>query len=346
MVVDRSFQLVSSLHRLCQLNSPTDQLYHLISPLEIDQLHLVASITDLSSSLLGVSLATLAAVMWAIQYLCVRVGTDDGAVTDAVLVTLCCNVALVVPLVLVVYPGSYAALFTSTSIVAFAAAGFAGSLLARLLMYESVDLIGASRTAPIVSSNVFFATVLAVVFLDETLTIAHFVGIVCIVGGVVVLSWETASSEPDQSLRDVGLSLSLPVAAAAAVGAEPIFVAIGLAEGTPPLPGVMVMAVTATLGFVAYLVMVRVPVRVPLRSPALGWYVGAGISSTIALVTYFAALQVAPVVVVVPLLQTTPLVVAVLSALFLPQRLEQVTVSVVAASVVVVLGAILVSLSG
>lgn len=300
----------------------------------------------MSGPALGVFFATLSATLWAVQYLCVRVGTDDGAVTDALFVTLLCNVFLVLPIVVAFYWSSFVELFTPVSVLSFVAAGMAGTLFARLLMYESVNTIGASRTSPIIAANVFFATILAVVFLGERLTTLHFLGIVFIVGGVAVISWETASSEPDQSLREVGLSILLPVTAAAAIGFEPIFISYGLSEGTPVLPGFLVMATAATVGFVGYLTAVGRRIRVPIRTPSMVWYVGAGVSSTISLVAYFAALEVAPVVIVVPLLQTTPLIVLVLSAVFLPQRLERVTLKVVTAAAVVVVGATIVSLSG
>ncbi|MFP9192812.1 EamA family transporter [Natronosalvus vescus] len=303
-------------------------------------------IPELPQPILGILLASLAAIMWAIQYLCVRVGTDDGDVLSAVIVTIAVNLALLAPAVLVVYPRPYSGLFTPLSLVAFTAAGLVGTLLARLLMYKSIETIGASRTSPVIAANVFFATVLAVVFLEESLTFVHVVGIVLIVGGVAVISWDTASSEPDQSLRELGLSLLLPVVAAAAIGIEPIFVSIGLEEGTPAIPGVLAMTAAGGIGFVGYLLWRRQPVQLSVRSPSTAWYVAAGVSSAIGLVTYFAALEVAPVVIVVPLLQTTPLLVVVLSALFLPQRLERVTLLTVVAALVVVGGAILVSVSG
>lgn len=50
--------------------------------------------------------------------------------------------------------------------------------------------------------------------------------------------------------------------------------------------------------------------------------------------------------VVVPIIQASPLVVIALSAVFLPKRLERVTWRLVVAATVVVTGATLVSLSG
>ena len=302
---------------------------------------------ELSDWALGALFATLGAVGFAGQFLCIRLGTVDGEVNDAVLVVLCCNVALVVPPVIVLYEPPYTDLFTLTSFVAFAAAGIAGMFVARLLMFESIKEIGASLTSPVVASNVLFATLFAVVFLGERLTAIHFLGIVLVVAGLAVVSWETAaSSDAEQSIRETGATLFLPLGAAVCIGIEPIFVSVGLVEGTAILPGIAVMAGVATIGYVGYLVWRGSLRRVRLRSASTGWYVAGGISTTIGFLAYFAALEVAPVVLVMPLLQLTPLLVVVLSLLFLPRSLEHVTWRVGASALVVVVGATVVSLSG
>ncbi len=300
-----------------------------------------------SGPLLGVVLGTVAALMWAVQFLCVRLGTDDGEVLDAVLITLCCNVGLLVPIVLVWYPVTEIVLFTPQSILSFALAGIAGSLVGRLLLFHSIETIGASRTSPVVAANALFATILAVLFLEESLTLAHFLGIVLIVVGIAVISWETASDTgAGQSMRTLGVSLLIPVSAAAVIGVEPIFISLGLAEGTPALPGVMIKVIAAAIGFGGYLLLSSKSVSWPANTASMKWYLGAGITTTGGLVSYFLALEVAPVVIVVPIMQTTPLLVVILSAIFLPQRLERVTAVLAVASVVVVVGTGLVAMSG
>lgn len=301
----------------------------------------------MSESLLGVVLAGIAAVGFAGQFLCIRLGTDDGRVTDAVLVVLGCNLVLVAPPVFLLYSPPYTDLVTPISAVSFAAAGIAGMFVARLLMFESIETIGASLTSPVIASNVLFATVFAVVILGERLTTVHFAGIVLVVAGIAVVSWETAATtNPDQSIRETGATLVLPLAAAVCIGIEPVFVSIGLAEGTAILPGIVIMASAATIGFGGYLVWTGSLRRIPVRSASTAWYVAGGLSTTLAFVAYFAALEVAPVVIVMPLLQLTPLLVVVFSALFLPRRLERVTWRVGASALVVVIGATLVSVSG
>lgn len=297
--------------------------------------------------LVGAGLALLAATGFAFQYLCIRIGTDEGTVNDAVLVTLCCNVGLLVPLVLVRYWGELSGLFTPTALTGFAGAGIVGSFLARICMYRGVETIGASRTSPIVSANVLFATVFAVVLLGERLVAAHVVGILLIVGGVGILSWETARVRAQPTGPDnVGLGLAYPVAAALLIGVEPILLSVGLDQGTPMLAGLAVMLSAALFGFLGYWTLAGNTLDVSRSDPELRWYLAAGVASTVAFVAYLLGLQHSDVVVVVPIMQTNPLIVLLVSAAFLPARLERVTWRLVASAAVVVIGAAVVALGG
>lgn len=290
----------------------------------------------------GALLAVASAALFAVEYICIRFATDGGRVTELMVVSLLTNVALVVPLVLVRYG---LPTVTVVSLLAFAASGFFGSLLARLLVFKSVDQIGASRSSPVVATNVFFATILATVLFDEQVEFAHLVGIVLIMAGVSVVSWELArADEADRSVEELGWSLSVPLLAAFLVGVEPIFVTVGLAEGTTALSGFAIKAMTATAGFLGYLLWqgeLRMDVVRPHRYTK--WYVGSGLASGFGIIAYFTALDLAPVVLVVPLFQTAPVFVVGISAVLLPQRLERVTTQLAVASVVVVAGAILVT---
>jgi len=301
----------------------------------------------------GAFVAVLAALGWAGQYVFIRLGTRTGSVTHAMLVSLACNVALVVPAVAVLYYPDYG--LTARSTAAFAGAGLAGSVLSRVAQFEATRTIGASRTAPVVSSTALVSALLAVLFLDETLTPLHLAGVVLIVGAVAVISRETARDEGTvDSLADAGAYLLLPVLAALSLGVEPILLKVGFAAGTPTFVGLAVMLSAAAVGYAGF---VAARAGLPTLSPSavaavgvgdrdLRWFLGAGVAGTLALVGYFAALAVAPVVVVVPILQAAPLLVVGLSAVFLPRGLERVTPRLVAAAVAVVVGTVVVSLSG
>ena len=292
--------------------------------------------------LLGVTLALLAATSFAVQFLFIRLGTIRGRIIQGVFITLLVNMAIVIPAVLWRYgiPS-----LTLEAIIWFALAGLFGSLIARTCTFKSVQLIGASRTSPIIAANVFFATILAIVLFGESVTLVHLFGIVIIVIGVAIISWEMANDgEVDQSIREIGLSLLLPLGAAFFIGLEPILVSAGLNTGAGVLPGVAIKVTAACIGILAYsLVTGHTQVLAFERTSQTGWFLATGVTSAIGIIAYFAALEVSPVVIVVPLIQTSPLMVFVLSWVFIPHHLERLSWRLFAAALVVVAGAAIVS---
>lgn len=297
-----------------------------------------------SDVLLGTILAITASVMFAFQYLFVRLGTRDGTVTDVVFVSLLTNVVMVVPPALLLYDFA----MTPRAAASFAGAGLAGSFLARICMFNSIQRIGANRTSPIVASNALFATLLAVVVLDETLTAVHLLGVVLIVAGVALISYETAEhTAVTVTRRELAVLFLIPILASVFLGLEPIFTSLALSEGAPIVPGI---AIAVTAAFVGYTLWALATTGIPSPSvasePYAKWYLAAGVATTFGLVAAFTALETAPVTITVPLIQTSPLVVVALSAVFLSRDLERVTPSIVAATVIIIVGATAVSLSG
>lgn len=298
----------------------------------------------ISPVLLGTILATTASLMFAFQYLFVRLGTQDGSVTEVIYVTLVSNVVILVPATVLLYDLS----MNPTGVLAFVGAGLSGSLFARICMFTSIKRIGASRTSPIVASNALFATVLAVLVLGESLTVVHLVGVVLIVVGVAVISYQTSeSSAVDADRRELAMLFVLPILASVFLGLEPIFVSIGLANGVSIIPGTAIAVSAAFVGFTYYTWRkTGLPSRSLLGRSYFKWYVGAGVATTIGLLAAFTALETAPVAIAVPLIQTSPLLVLGLSALFLSSNLERVTPAIVGSTMIIIVGAVIVSLSG
>lgn len=296
--------------------------------------------------LLGVGLALGAAVAAAAHHVLVRVATDTGRTYDVVLFVMLTNVVFLVPVVGVLYYPTYR--LTPVAWLSFIGAGVAGTLLGRMLLYTSIDRIGASRTSPIVATAALFATVFGVLLLGETLNAIHGVGVVCIVVGVGAIAWETSHDAPgDLSGRELLVELLIPIGAALAIGVEPIFANVGFAEGTPAPVGLVVKTVAATAGFAVYLYWRgALPGRSLLRSADVKWLVLAGLANTLFLASYYVGLAVAPVNVVLPIVITNALFVLVISAVVMPERLERVTWRLAVAAGVVVVGAVLITVYG
>lgn len=294
------------------------------------------------SSLAGISLGIAAAFTLATNSLCVRIGTERGRVIDVLSVVFVVNVVIAIPLLLLFeYPDLHVSF---PALVAFMAAGLVGQLVARSTKYLGIQRIGASRTQPITALNVLVASVLAIWFLGETTSAVHLTGIVIAVGGVTVISWETARDNPlDLSRRDLATGLVLPGIAALLYGSEPILARFGLVGGTSFLIGFAISATTALVAVASYRAVRRdVPSLAALRSGPFEWYLAAGVTNSLFTLLYFAGLSIAPVTVVYAMIPLNVLFVLGLSVLFVPAWLERVTWKLAVASSVVVAGILMV----
>ncbi|MGM0398466.1 MAG: EamA family transporter [Halobacteriota archaeon] len=293
----------------------------------------------------GIALSGLTALLWAVHNVAIRLGTVRGSVTDAITVVMVTNLAVIGPIAILLHYPTFG--LSPLAVAVFGAAGLSGLMLGRICLFRGIRAVGASRTTPVVSASALVSAVLAVRFLGETLTPRHGIGIVLIVAGIATISWLTAADAAEKpSLREAWTAMLLPLGAALFIGIEPIFVRIGLDSGTPVLVGLTIMTAAALVSHTAYHRLSGGRLYRPGRTADLRWYLVAALASTFGLTAYFLALQVAPVVVVIPIIQLSPLGVIAISAAFLPRELERVTWKLAAAATIVVVGAILVSLSG
>lgn len=292
----------------------------------------------------GIGLALVAACAAAISALSIRLGTTKGKADDAIIVVLLSNLVIFVIIALVTTPPSYRP--TSQAVLAFIGAGLIGTMVGRALYFHGIEQVGASRADTIKASTPLHATILAVLILGETLTRGHIFGIVAIVVGVGLISLES-SRQPGIGGKNVPLlALGLPLAAAVAFGIEPIFAKIGFAEDTPLFVALSIKTIASSLGFLVYLWWKNALPNIPaIPRKTLHWYLLAGLVNSLFHIAYYLALTIAPVVLVVPIVQMSPLLVAILGFFYL-QHLEKITPKLILGACIVVLGGIFVSIHG
>lgn len=283
------------------------------------------------------------AVLLACQAVFIRLATRKGAVSDVLVVMLVVNIGLIVPLAVVRSYPDYG--LTIRAVLAFVAAGLIGTVFGRLALFTGIQRVGASRAEPVKASNPLFAALVAVLVLGERMTTEHFLGVVLIVVGIAVVSWEQASGPETDELGSV-VDLAFPLLAALLFAVEPTVGKIGLNEGTPVFVGLAIKTVAATLGYVGYLRWHgSLPTLDDLLDDGVSWYVAAGLANTAFIVALYTSLSIAPVVLVAPLIQASPLFVVVLSYVFL-QDIERVTARLALGVTVVVTGGALVAVYG
>ncbi|WP_169924426.1 DMT family transporter [Natrinema ejinorense] len=292
---------------------------------------------------IGIAFAIVAALGLAVQALTVRVATLQGRSSDVLFVVLVVNTVLLAPIAAF---SSLDSQLPVSGMAAFAVAGILGTAVGRAFLFEGIKTVGASRAEPIKASTPLHATVLSVLVLGESVTGLQFVGVLTIIGGIAVITWDGSAASRATPEGVPWTGLALPFAAAFCFGLEPIFASIGFREGVPLFVGLAVQAIAGLLAYAVYLTWIgSLPTVGRLRAADLRWYVFAGLSSTTFIFAYYVGLSVSTVGVVVPIMQTSPLVVVLLSVIFL-RKLERVTPTVIAAAGIIVTGGVLVALAG
>lgn len=292
---------------------------------------------------LGVLLATLAGFLLALQSLAIRYGTVNARSSDALVVVLLVNLVVLIPLAVAfgnVPTGDSGDVY---GLAAFAGAGIAGVLFGRALHFEGIRRIGASRADAIKGSQPLHASLIAVIVLNEVVTLGHLLAMVSIVAGVALITMEyrNGATPGNAQMRD----LTIPFAAALFFGLEPVFMSLGIQSDLSIWTGLATVTVSGTVAYASYLrwrgAMPR-PWTFDRRE--LGWLIVAGVVNTGFLIAFYLALQLESVSLVVPLLQLSPLFVIGISALFVRDSLERITWRLGIASLIVVIGAIGVTL--
>lgn len=287
---------------------------------------------------LAIAFALCSALGVAAYSLFIRVGTSksDGTVNDALVVILLSNFVAVAPATVVLH---HSVTVTPVGIAAFVGAGLVATILGRISYYKGIELAGSSRTEPLKATQLIYATIIPAAVLGEVLSVFHVVGILCILAGVVAISLES-QSESSTSLDGARTGIMFGLASGLFYGLEPTLAKIGIAENIPILVGITVKTVTALVLFVTYLRLNGWSFTA--RASSNWWFVAAGAANTVFLVSYYAALEIAPVTIVYPILQTSPIFIIGLSLLFVPSHLERITWKLVLGAVIIVAGTIVV----
>ena len=218
--------------------------------------------------------------------------------------------------------GLPAALTDPQRVWPFVVAGIAYPAVFRFLYYEGIDRVGSSVTAAVLGAYPAVSVLLAVAVLDEVLTLFAAAGVALIVGGVVLLQVTQESADADGTEDVVTGKLAAadtrdllyPAAATLLTGAAFVLIDFGLAGFPDPVVATAVTQTPALVLFTGWALVAGVGSgRLRLGRSVLGAFAVAGVFNFIGWLTNFFALQSGSVITVVPLLNTTPLLVLVIT---------------------------------
>lgn len=141
---------------------------------------------QLTSDMLGLGLAFLAAICWSLGSVFLQIGVENVDPIDANFVRMFFGGAIFIPLFLgAVHGGMAIPTKRATKIVM--AAGFLGMTMGSLLYTYAVKLIGASIASLLGSTSPLFALPISIVFLHERFNRKSIFGVVLTVIGVMLV---------------------------------------------------------------------------------------------------------------------------------------------------------------
>lgn len=211
----------------------------------------------------------------------------------------------------------------------------------RWLSYTGLARIGSARSSSLRSTHPFFSAALAIAFLGEPAQHNVIFGTVLIVAGIFITCWESKGYRADGKPTDV----LFPLAAAFFSGIIHPFTRYALTITNAPLLYSGVVGLSALLGLSGYLLAtgglrnIVWPNRRALRS-----FVTASLFETGGFLLFSAAVSLGPVVLIAPIMATTPMWV-LLGSILLLRDLEKVTLRTIIGSCAVVGGTVLLALN-
>ncbi|MFC2013760.1 DMT family transporter [Chloroflexota bacterium] len=287
---------------------------------------------------IGVLLAVLAAILWGVGNTIARVGLQSIKATSASILSLSAGLVVVWITALVFEFDT----LVSVSLVAigwFALTGVLHLALGRFLLYQTMRYIGAARGTSVAHSYPIFALIFAIILLKETPTIPVVIGTVSIVGGIYLLLTESSETSAIKKSRMLGYSVGL--VAALLWGAVSILIKHVSQFG----PSFVVLSFALLFGTLALSAATGKSFQIGVKANKKAIYLLllSGFLNGIGLIGFYSALAKAPVVVVSPLVATSPLFTVLCVHLFL-QRLERITIHVLLGCLLVVAGGVLVAI--
>jgi drug/metabolite transporter (DMT)-like permease len=287
--------------------------------------------------MIGVVLALLSALASGISVILVR---RNSATSNAF------NVSLIVTMVgmVILWPLAIALTdFGELGWVGFAFFALSGVLspgLIRLLYYQGLRKLGATVNSSIYAAYPLYSALLAVVLLNETLSVLNGLGIVAILAGIVVADLSLSRGGQRGSNWK---NLLFPILAGVTFGVSHIIRKYALNLNNTPIMGVAVAYAFSFVPFALLLFSSGVTRKELAFKQNVRWFWAAGVGQAVAWLLAFYAFSLEQVTVVTPLISIEPLFVVLFAFVFL-KKLEYVSPKLFVSIAFTVLGVTLVTL--
>ncbi len=298
--------------------------------------------SEMLSGMLPIGLAMLSAFMFALTFLLVRVGVKSASTTTALWVTLFVNVVFLWSWSLLVHGWQFERWWEWRY---FFLSGVFAPLLGRLFQFQGMARLGANITTPLTLTHPVISVALAILFLGESVSWIGILGALMVVLGSVVVGMQSGQNATNSLKRVSRVYLLLPLMASLCYGISIVFRKVGIDIGSDAVTAAAVTCTSSWLFSTLYVLASGSVGEIRCSWREFGFFVLAGIFSSLGPVLLYAALQFERLVVIAPLAATTPLFVLLMSYLFI--RADEIfTPRVITGTFATVAGVILVTAYG
>lgn len=215
-----------------------------------------------------------------------------------------------------------------------------GTFMGRICYYTGIKRVGSSRAVAITRGNLLISSLIAIVFLKESITEEHLVGIFLLLGGIIIVSYEMEKNKSSSGWKP-SLDLLIPLGAMIFMGIAVILGKVGLSGEASPVVGLAIKFSIALVGLSSYYLFKGDSPFKPFVAEDRKMYILAGLFLSIGFGLYYGGLKISRVVVVAPFKAMTPFFALILSYLYL-KRLERITILLVLGSLAIIFGAVII----
>ncbi len=259
----------------------------------------------------------------------------------AAFITLTINLSIFIVLFFLFVPIEFLKL---EFIYVFIVAGILAPGCARALSYKGLETLGMSISTPIINAESLFSVLMALIFLKEPINAVIAIGILSVVSGIVLLSYETGRKNKGAISKKIRYRyLFYPITASLFYGVSVFFRKCGLNIVSSPILGA-----TVTLGTSWCLITIflftsgNAKGLFQVKKESLIYFVMGGIATCIGWLALFHALNIGKVIIVSPIATSYSLVTLFLSYLLL-RKVEQLSLKIIVGTILIVGGVILLS---
>lgn len=297
----------------------------------------------------GVLFAVGTSVAFGVGSPIARLGLVGTPVVTGTVISMLAGAALLLAVAAPRYPSELGAIGPSGwALVAFTAA--LNYPIGRLMLFNAMRRIGVARGNTIVSANPVVASVLAILWLGESLGLQTAAGMGACVGGAALVAW-TAGRGPsadasalaaDPRIAETTTGVASAAGAMVAYGTVGVFIKKIVSDVTEPLIAASLVFSTGA-GMLTLMALPRLRRELRQISFRRGWQLAVGGSGmSLGILLFYNALSRAPITSIAPVVALAPLF-AILVSQVIARRFEVVDGRIWAGAIAVVSGVALIT---